>query len=174
MKKTGRFLTAAAVMLMVAAAPMTSYAWGLKSSAKETTAAAAETKYDFVSGTTTISMGTEAAPVLKDLGKAEKTFEQDSCAYQGKDKVYTYKGFELSTYPVKSKETIASVYFLDDTVATPEGIKLGSKKQDIINAYGACSDVQFGVYHYKAGETELVIYTTNDIVDAVEYLVIAK
>lgn len=174
MKKTGRFLTVAAVMLMVAAAPMTSYAWGLKSCAKETTAAAAETKYDFVSGTTTISMGTEAAPVLKDLGKAEKTFEQDSCAYQGKDKVYTYKGFELSTYPVKNKETIASVYFLDDTVATPEGIKLGSKKQDIINAYGACSDVQFGVYHYKAGETELVIYTTNDIVDAVEYLVIAK
>jgi len=173
-KNARRYLAAASVMLLVAATPMTSYAWGLKSSPKETTAAAEELKYDFVSGTTTISMGTEAAPVLNALGKAEKTFEQDSCAYQGKDKVYTYKGFEVSTYPVKNKETIASVYFLDDTVATPEGIRIGSRKQDIVDAYGTCSDVQFGAYHYKAGSTELVIYTTNDIVDAVEYLVIAQ
>lgn len=173
MKTAGKLMAAAGIMVLVAAMPMTSYAFGWKNTGKET-AAAQETVYDFVSGTVNISMGAEAAPVLKALGAAKKTFEQDSCAYQGKDMVYTYDGFEISTYPVKGKETIASVYFLDDTVATPEGIKIGSKKQDIIDAYGKEYQEEFGVYRYSAGQTELVIYTTNGIVDAVEYLVITQ
>lgn len=174
MKKGKQLLVAAGVMMMVAAVPMTSYAFGWKGAAKEETAAAQETTYDFLSGTVKVTMGEEAAPVLKELGAAKKTFEQDSCAYQGKDKVYTYDGFEISTYPVKNKETIASVYFLDNTVATPEGIKIGSKKQDIINTYGKDYKEEFGVYRYTAGSTELVIYTTNDVVDAVEYLVVTQ
>lgn len=172
-KAVERLAVAAGIMVLAAATPMTSYAFGWKNSAKET-AAAQETAYDFVSGTVKVSMGTEAAPVLKELGAAKKTFEQDSCAYQGKDMVYTYDGFEISTYPVKGKETIASVYFLDDTVSTPEGIRIGSKKQDVIDAYGKEYKEEFGVYRYSAGQTELVIYTTNGIVDAVEYLVITQ
>lgn len=173
MKAAGKLIAAAGIMVLVAATPMTSYAFGWKNNTKET-AAVQETVYDFVSGTVKVSMGTEAAPVLRELGTAKKTFEQDSCAYQGKDMVYTYDGFELSTYPVKGKETIASVYFLDDTVATPEGIKIGSKKQDVIDAYGKEYKEEFGVYRYSAGQTELVIYTTNGVVDAVEYLVITQ
>lgn len=172
-KRAVRLMAAAGVMALVAAAPMTAYAFSWKGAAKETEAAQ-ETAYDFVSGTVKVSMGAEAAPVLKELGAAKKTFEQDSCAYQGKDKVYTYDGFEISTYPVKNKETIASVYFLDDTVATPEGIKLGSKKQDVISVYGTDYKEEFGVYRYTAGQTELVIYTTGDVVDAIEYLVITQ
>lgn len=172
-KRMKRLLAVAGVVTALAAMPMTSYAFGWKNSAKET-AAAQETAYDFVSGTVKVSMGTEAAPVLKALGAAKKTFEQDSCAYQGKDKVYTYDGFEISTYPVNGTETIASVYFLDDTVSTPEGIKIGSKKQDIFDAYGTGYKEEFGVYRYGAGSAELVIYTTNNVVDAVEYLVIAQ
>jgi len=173
MKKTGkRLLAVAGIVVMTASVPMTSYAFGWKNSTQET--AAQETVYDFISGTTRVSMGAEAAPVLKALGTPKKTFEQDSCAYQGKDKVYTYDGFEVSTYPVKGKETIASVYFLDDTAATPEGIKIGSKKQDVVNAYGNDYKEEFGVYRYTSGQTELVIYTTNGVVDAVEYLVIAQ
>lgn len=168
-----KMLAAAGIVMLTAAMPMTSYAFGWKNSAKETTAAQ-ETVYDFVSGTVTVSMNAEAAPVLKALGTAKKTFEQDSCAYQGKDKVYTYDGFEISTYPVKGVERIASVYFLDETVSTPEGIKIGSKKQEVIDAYGSNYKEEFGVYRYSAGSAELVIYTTNNVVDAIEYLVITQ
>lgn len=130
--------------------------------------------YSFKAGATTITVGENAKDVLSALGKADKTFEQDSCAYQGKDKVYTYKGYELSTYPVKGVDKIASVYFLDKTVATPEGIRIGSSKEEALKAYGNNYKELAGVYRYVSGETELDIYTTNNVVDGIEYLVVTK
>ncbi|MCD8083985.1 MAG: hypothetical protein LUE86_10895 [Clostridiales bacterium] len=172
MKKAKKCLLAAGTLAILAAMPITAYAFsfGWKTTKTETSDTE-EAAYVFEAGETRISMGAEAAPVIEALGTPEKTFEQDSCAYQGKDTVYTYQGFELSTYPVKGKDHIASVYFLDDTVSTPEGIRIGSKKQDIINSYGNDYVEEFGVYRYRAGDTELVIYTTGGVVDAVEYLV---
>ena len=111
MNKAKKYLIAMGITMLAFSMPMTAYAFGWKSG-KET---AEEKDYNFVYDKTTIALGAEAAPVLQALGTPEKTFEQDSCAYQGKDKVYTYKGFEVSTYPVNGKECIASVYFLDNT-----------------------------------------------------------
>lgn len=171
MKNLKRYMAAAGIVMLTAATPMTSYALGWTKT-KPTAEAAVEKLYSFKTDKAEITVGTEAAPVLKALGTPKKTFEQDSCAYQGKDKVYTYDGFEMSTYPVKGKEVIASIYILDNTVATPEGIKIGSKKQDIISTYGKEDKEEFGTYHYVEGTTELVIYTTNGLVDAIEYLVV--
>ena len=59
--------------------PITSYGFGWSK-----TEAAGEKKEEscaFKTGDTVISMGAEAAPILKALGKAKSTFEQDSCAY---------------------------------------------------------------------------------------------
>ncbi len=142
----------------------------------ETTAAAAASAdgYTFVVGDVTVIMGAEAAPILEKLGEPEKTFEQDSCAYQGKDIVYTYKGFELSTYPADGKDCVASVYVLDDTVATAEGIRIGSTADDVREAYKDNYTEEFGVYRMTDGRTELIIYTTNDIVDGIEYLVVTE
>lgn len=174
MRKVKKYLVTAGLAAAVAAMPMTSYGGIFKSTKAEATQT--ETvKYEFKSGENVIAMGAEAAPVIKALGKTAKAvFEADSCAYQGKDKVYTYAGFELNTYPVDGKERIASVYFLDDSVATPEGIKIGSKAGDVVNAYGKEYDKEeqkFGTYSYSTDTTQLRIYTTKDVVDGVEYLV---
>lgn len=128
-----------------------------------------KTAYAFVSNGTTILLDTEAAPVLKALGTPQQTFEQDSCAYQGKDKVYTYAGFQVGVYPVNGVDKISFVYLLDDTVSTPEGIKVGSSVDQVIQAYGKEYTEQFGTYRYTLGNTELSIYTMNKVVDAVEY-----
>lgn len=174
MRNVKKYLVTAGLAAAVAAMPMTSYA-GIFKSAKAETAREEAVKYEFKSGETVMAMGAEAAPVIKALGKTAKAvFEADSCAYQGKDKVYTYAGFELSTYPVDGKECVASVYFLDDSVATPEGIKIGSKAQDVVNAYGKeynKDEQKFGTYSYVADTAELRIYTTKDVVDGIEYLV---
>lgn len=144
-------------------------------SAAATTATAEEVAYSFQSGDTVIKMNEAAAPVIAALGKEEKYFEADSCAYQGKDKTYTYKGFELSTYPVKGKDYVSSVYFLDGTVATPEGIKIGSTYQDMISAYGKDYKEQNGVYRYTKGNTELSLYTdSKKNITAIEYIAIVK
>ncbi len=172
MKKVMKYLTMTGLIVSMAAMPMTSYglSWGKKTEVK----AEEEIAYNFVVGEVTVTMGAEAAPILKALGDPEKTFEQDSCAYQGKDKVYTYKGFELSTYPVNGKECIASVYILNDTVATAEGIKIGSTADDVKKAYKDKYTEEFGVYRVNDGKTELVIYTTKNVVDGIEYLVMPE
>lgn len=171
MKKVSKYLLTAGLVASMAAAPMTSY--GFPWSATAETKAEETSSYNFVSGTVTITMGAEAAPILNALGTPEKTFEQDSCAYQGKDKVYTYKGFEVSTYPVGGKECISSVYLLDATAVTAEGIKIGSKEDDVKKAYKDKYKEEFGVYRMSDAKTQLNVYTTKGVVDAIEYIVIA-
>lgn len=169
-----KVLAVLGLSMALAAAPMTAFGFGWKSGKTETAAPAAEAAYVFKTEKAEIAVGAEAAPILKALGTPKSTFEQDSCAYQGKDKVYSYDGFDICTYPVKGKDYISAVYLMDNTAATPEGLKIGSTKQDMINAYGSGYTEEFGVYRYTAGDTQLSIYTTNQVVDSIEYLVIVK
>ena len=49
-------------------------------------------------------MGADASKVVDELGEADDYFESESCAFEGLDKVYTYPGFKLNTYPVDDKD----------------------------------------------------------------------
>ena len=157
-------------------APVTAYA-GIFGNSKNTAAAASAATADdgflFSSNGIEIKMGAEASAITGALGAPLKpVFEMDSCAYQGKDKVYTYPGYELSTCPSADgkSQVISNIYFLDSTIATPEGIKIGSTKQAAVTAYGKDYTEEFGVLHYKKGNSELIIYTTGTAVDGIEYL----
>ena len=163
MKKAGKYLIAAALAALVTAMPLTSYGFGW--SAKTETKAEEEKTYQYKSGETVIAMNAEAAPVVKALGTPKSTFEQDSCAYQGKAKTYSYDGLELSTSVVGGKELIESLYITgkDDKLATPEGI----------NVYGKNYKEEFGTLRYTLGNTQVSFYLTNGAVDAIEYMVVA-
>lgn len=160
----------AAAMACVTVAP--AYAGVFDTAKKAETEA--KTAYVFTYKETDITVGMEAAPVLKALGKASKTFEQQSCAYQGMDKVYTYAGIEVSTYPVGGKECISNVYFLDKTVKTQEGIGFGSTFDEMVKAYGkGYKDETGGVYSYTLGKTILRFWVTNQKIDGIEYQVVS-
>lgn len=169
--KARKVIAVLGMTMALSAAPMTAFGFGWKSAKTESVQ---EVKYEFKSDKTTISMGVEAAPVLKALGTPKKTFEQDSCAYQGKDKVYSFEGFDICTHPVDGKDVISAVYLMNDTVSTPEGIKIGSSVKELLNAYGKEYKENLGVYRYTAGNTEISFYTTKQVVDSIEYLVISK
>lgn len=137
---------------------------------KNTSAAQEEkTAYSFISNGVTILPDAEAAPILAALGAPVQTFEQDSCAYQGKDKIYTYAGFQIGVNSVNGTDKISFIYLLDNTVSTPEGIKIGSTAAQVVEAYGKAYEEQSGVYRYVLGNTQLSICTTNSVVDAIEY-----
>lgn len=172
MQKTKRILTMAVLSAALCAAPVPAFGFGWKNTKTETTAAAEEVNYSFKTEKAAISIGAEAAPILKALGEPKKTFEQDSCAYQGKDKVYSYEGFDICTWQVDGKECVNAIYLMDNTVATPEGVKIGSTKQDVINAYGKDYTESYGVCRYTVGNTELSFYFTNQAVDSIEYLLV--
>lgn len=171
MKKWKRMMAGvlAAGLMMTVSMPVYAGIFGNKKSTTATEAATEKTEYALTYKETEIHLNKEAAPILKALGKYESCFEQQSCAYQGMDKIYTYPGIELGTYPVNGKEHISSIYFIDDTVSTQEGIKLGSTYDEMVKAYGKEYTEEFGVYRYVLGKTELSIYTTNKVVDAIEY-----
>ena len=112
MRKTKMFAAAILAAVTMAMAPMSvSAAFGLPAK----TQTQAEDSYVFKSGAVEIKMGEEAKTVLAQLGNPVKpVFEIDSCAYQGKDKVYSYKDFEVSTYPKNGKECISAVVVTAD------------------------------------------------------------
>lgn len=169
MRKSGTYLTAAILAVSMAVTPITSYGFGW--SKTEVSEEKKEEAYAFKTGETVISMGAEAAPILKALGKAKSTFEQDSCAYQGKSRIYTYDGFELGTSTASGKECVESVYIsgASSTAATQEGIQTGSKKEDVIKTYGKEYKEDFGTLRYTLGGCQLSFYMTNGAVDAIEY-----
>ena len=173
MRKFRMCAAAAGLCILMAAVPMTSYGFSLFRSNSETEAAE-ETAYEFKKGDTVISMGAEAAPVLTALGTAKDTFEQDSCAYQGKSRIYTYDNFELGTSTASGKECVESIYIAgtSGTAATQEGVQTGSKKEDVIKAYGKDYKEDFGTLRYTLGNCQLSFYMTNGAVDAIEYVLV--
>ncbi len=124
--------------------------------------------YTFTSGSTKIEMSSDAAKVVDELGEADEYFESESCAFEGLDKVYTYPGFKLNTYPKDDKDYVLSVVFMDDTVSTDEGISIGSTKDEVTEAYGNASEESASKLVYEKGDTELVIGLSGDSVSSVE------
>ena len=166
--KKAKILTASLLTaLTMTLAPVTALAFGLPFANQTQT----EESYTFKSGLTEIKMGDEAATVIAALGQTTKAvFETDSCAYQGKDKVYTYKDFEVSTFPKDGKECISALVITGANVATPEGISIGSKASDVTKIYGA-SDGKYGIYRYDKGHSELTFYTdAAGSVEEIEYI----
>lgn len=117
----------------------------------------------------TVPMNVDAKPVIDNLGESMDYFEAASCAFQGLDKIYYYSGFELSTYPQGEKDFISAVNLLDDTVATEEGIYLGSSMDDVIDAYGEDYSQENDFYTYTMDDSQLTFVIENDVVIGITY-----
>ncbi len=92
--------------------------------------------YVLTVGTTEIAVDADAAPILEALGEWRDYSESNSCAFVGLDKVYTYGGFELQTYPKDGRDYVYMVELYDDSVATREGIAIGASRDAVTKAYG--------------------------------------
>jgi hypothetical protein len=130
--------------------------------------------YTFDSNGISIPMNVDAAPIVKALGDPVQYFEAASCAFQGLDKIYTYNGFEIYTYPNGDKDYISSLNFLDDSVTTVEGIYLGSTLEEVKAAYGEDYTQEASAYTYTLGQTELCFIIEEDTVTAITYSAIVE
>ena len=142
--------------------------------AAETAAAADLAGFVFQSGGVAIGMNQEAAPVVAALGGWDNYIETESCAFQGLDKIYSYTGFDLYTYPKDDVDYVNSIYFTSDAVSTPEGIRIGSSLDEVLAAYGDQYTEEFGVYTYTKDQSTLSFIVTDGIVESVEYTAITE
>lgn len=118
---------------------------------------------------TVITMDAEAAPILSALGQPQHCTEAASCAFDGMDKTYYYGSFYLSTYPTAEGERVYSLWFADDTVATAEGIRIGSPQAAVEAAYGAASFNGSNAYILTGKDSRLTIILTGGTVSSVQY-----
>ena len=125
--------------------------------------------YTFVYSDASVQVNSDITGALAQLGDGYKYFESESCAYQGKDKVYTYPFFVIYTYPLDGKDFIASIELKADTVQTQEGIKIGSSKDDVVAAYGDGYEDAGSVMKYTKGITVLSFIIKDGEVSSIVY-----
>lgn len=111
----------------------------------------------------------EAGEALKALGEPLSCLEAASCAFQGTDRIYSFGGYEITTYEKGSKEYVYDIYLLDDSVTTAEGIYIGCSKADMEAAYGTGYEESTGSYTYKKDGMTLQFLTENDTIIAIRY-----
>ncbi len=125
--------------------------------------------FAFVYEGVTIRPGADMSAICDKLSAYQINYtESPSCGYIGLDKVYTYMGFVINTYPEGDKDYVLKVSFTDDSVKTPEGIGVGSTVEEVKAAYGDATEVM-GTLSYKNGCT-LQILIKDGKVKNITYL----
>ena len=118
---------------------------------------------------TDILMHAPAAPVLEALGEPVSYTEEASCAFTGLDKTYFFGGFYLQTYPLGDADYIYSLWLIDDSSSTPEGIYIGSSKADVEAAYGAEGFNGSNAYVMTGTTSTLTIILDGETVTSIQY-----
>lgn len=116
-----------------------------------------------------VSIDQDMADVLSALGKEQSYFEAASCAFEGLDKTYTYPGFQIITRPEGDKDYVNSILLTDDSVTTPEGLYIGSSKEEVMAVYGEGENSGSAIMYTKDNVT-LSFILENDAVISIEYL----
>ncbi len=115
-----------------------------------------------------LKLDADMAQVLEVLGKPTSYFEAASCAFDGLDKTYTYAGFTITTRPDGDKDYVNDILLTDDTVATAEGVHIGSSISDVTAAYGEQEPDGNALIYSREGVT-LLFLLDGDKVMSIEY-----
>ena len=124
--------------------------------------------YVFKVGDVTVEVDGDAAPVIEALGEPASYFEAASCAFEGLDKIYTYNGYEIDTYPAQERDLVAAVILKDDSVSTAEGICIGDSLEKLLEAYGEGVQ-ENGMLVYSRDGMKLCFILQEDSVVSIEY-----
>lgn len=124
--------------------------------------------YVFLVGDVTVEVDGDAAPVIQALGEPVSYFEAASCAFEGLDKIYTYNGFEIDTYPAKDKDLVSAIVLKDDSISTAEGICIGDSLEKLQQAYGEAAQ-ENGMLVYEKDGMRLCFILQDDSIISIEY-----
>ena len=166
MKKLIAILMAAAMLLVVAGCGTDTPADTQGGSQSQ------EKSFSFTYKGTEITFKAPAEPIVAALGEPHKYSESPSCAFEGLDKSYDYGSFYLETYPENGKDFVYGWWFVDDLVATEEGISIGSAQADVEKAYGAENYNGTNAFVIKKGVGALTIILENGVVNSIQYTLI--
>ena len=120
----------------------------------------------------TIEVGAPADKAVTTLGDWVSMNSSDSCGgFQGKDYLYTYHGFRMSTTPAKDGQIICKVELTDDSVKTPQGLYIGMSRADAEAAMkGFTAETVGDNLVYTSGSTKLQVVFRDGSVTGIIYV----
>ena len=131
-----------------------------------------EVNYSFKSGEVGFSVHHDADAVIEKLGDPIDLVETPSCGGgEEPDREYTYAGFKFNTVNENGLNKIVKIVLTDDSVSTPEGISIGSSRDEVVAAYGeSFTENSSGTLTYTDGTTKLMIGIKDGAVSAIHYV----
>ena len=144
-------------------------------SAASSESKAVDTSYHFEYKGVSIKPGMKADEVVSAIDDEYDKFEAESCAAQGLAITYTYGGgvFTIYTEDENGTAVVKMITIFKPDVATPEGIKVGDSKEQVVAAYGepAMSDDDSSEYIkdglevsfvFEGGAVEMINYSAEE------------
>jgi len=104
-----------------------------------------------------ISINADMAPVLEAIGEPNSIFVETTCAFDGCENDYIYGSFEIAENEMTETSYIASIYLLDDLVATEEGLRISMTKDEALEIYGTPDSESDTSIVYLKGDSSLTI-----------------
>lgn len=130
----------------------------------------ASERFSFVHNNVKITPNDLVDPLVSALGDGYEYLESESCAYVGLDKRYDYPGFSIYTYPDGSSvDHVLQLVLTDDTLATPEGVRIGASAEEVKAAYGTSYEEVEGSFVYTKGNTQLLFIMQDGVVSSIQY-----
>ena len=120
----------------------------------------------------TVAVGAPADKAVTTLGDWVTMNSSESCGgFQGKDYVYTYHGFRMSTTPAKDGQIICKVELTDDSVRTPQGLYIGMSRADAEKAMkGFTAETVSDNLVYTSGSVKLQVVFRDGAVSGIIYV----
>ena len=117
-------------------------------------------------------VGEPSANVLDKLGKWISMNSSDSCGgFSGKDYIYSYSGYRVSTTPAKNGDIICKIELTDDSVKTPEGLYIGMARADAEAAMKGFNSVAVGDnLVYTADSVKLQVVFRDGVITGLMYV----
>lgn len=134
-----------------------------------TNSANQKSSYFFKSADAEISLYMNLSEVERLLGAPTLSYENPSCGYVGMDLFYQYSGFELTINEIDGKKVVTDIFIMDDTVSTPQGLKIGDKEEKISQLMGENYTKDGEAYNYVDGNTLLQIIVNDGAIKSIEY-----
>ena len=117
-----------------------------------------------------IELGADAEAVIDALGTPKATAEVGNCGGQGTLTKYTYTSIEVYVLTSGASKTIDQITLLDDSVSTPEGIKIGSTQNDVKTKCKTPTKSSDASYTYTSGNKNLKFNFRDGAVVGIDYM----
>ncbi len=128
------------------------------------------TAFGYNNGELTLTPGEKFDAQADSLAETTAYMEAASCYYDGLDKVFTYEGYEVTTFPKEDGDYIQDINISSESIRTDKEIGVGSTLADVEEAYGKDYTISGKMYKYYQDNTKyMYFFILNDVVQYYGY-----